>query len=220
MPVITLASRKGGVGKTLLAILLTSALADEGWDVALLDADANGSVHRWAEQTQREKPIQVHAEADADRLANLLFDLARQHTVLIVDTAGFDNQAAAVAIAGADLVLIPATPGEADLIEAQRTMKSVEGWARNTRRTIVARAVANRVRRTTVSRHILAELERLGVPRLRTTLSESVGYAELTFGGRLPETGPAADEVAALMAELREEGWLPTKKPSRKRAGT
>ncbi len=38
-----------------------------------------------------------------------------------VDTAGFGNQAATVAAAAADLVLVPVAPGEADVIEAQRT---------------------------------------------------------------------------------------------------
>jgi chromosome partitioning protein len=210
MPVITLTSRKGGVGKTLLAIVLAASLAEEGADVALLDADANASAHRWASETHKRRAIPVWAEADAERLAELLPTLAERHAVLIVDTAGFGNQAAAVAIAGADLVLVPVTPGEADLIEAQRTVAYVGGLARSTRRAIPVRVVANRIRRqTTLSRHVLAELERLDLPRLQTIVSEAVAYGELTFAGVLPDAGPAAEEVAALIAELREEGWLP-----------
>jgi chromosome partitioning protein len=209
MSVITLTSRKGGVGKTLLAIVVAGSLAEQGADVALLDADANGSAHRWVSETHKGRAIQVYAEADAERLAELLPTLAERHAVLIVDTAGFGNQAAAVAIAGADLVLVPVTPGEADLIEAQRTVAYVGGLARSTRRAIPVRVVANRIRRqTTLSRHVLAELDRLGLPRLQTIISEAVAYGELTFAGALPETGPAADEPAALIAELRGEGWL------------
>jgi chromosome partitioning protein len=122
--------------------------------------------------------------------------------VLIIDTAGFGNQAAAVAIAGADLVLVPVTPGEADLIEAQRTVAYVGGLARSTRRAIPVRVVANRIRRqTTLSRHVLAELDRLGLPRLQTIISEAVAYGELTFAGTLP-VGPVAEETAALTAIL------------------
>jgi chromosome partitioning protein len=210
MSVITLTSRKGGVGKTLLAIVLAGSLAEEGADVALLDADANGSAHRWVSETHKGSTIHAYAEADAERLAELLPTLAERHAVLIVDTAGFGNQAAAVAIAGADLVLVPVTPGEADLIEAQRTVAYVGGLARSTRRAIPVRVVANRIRRqTTLSRHVLAELERLGLPRLQTVISETVAYGELTFAGELSEVGPAAEESAALIAELRGEGWLP-----------
>ena len=52
MPVITLASGKGGVGKTLVAISLAAALAAEGYGCrALLDADPNRGAHRWATET-------------------------------------------------------------------------------------------------------------------------------------------------------------------------
>jgi chromosome partitioning protein len=56
-------------------------------------------------------------------------------------------------IAAADLVLVPVTPGEGDLVEAQRTVTYVNGRSRSTRRTITVRVVANRIRRgTTLSR--------------------------------------------------------------------
>ena len=153
-----------------------------------------------------------YAEADAERLAELLPGLAERHAVVLVDTAGFGNQAATVAAAAADLVLVlvPVAPGEADVIEAQRTVTYVGALARSTRRDIPVRVVANRIRRqTTLSRHVQAELDRLGLPRLQTTISEAVAYGEMSFSGRLPEAGPAAEEAASLMAELRGQGWLP-----------
>jgi cellulose biosynthesis protein BcsQ len=48
--------------------------------------------------------------------------LAERHAGVVVDTAGFGNQAATVAAAAADLVLAPVSPGEADVMEAQRTV--------------------------------------------------------------------------------------------------
>jgi chromosome partitioning protein len=210
MSVLTLTSRKGGCGKTVLAMLLSGALAEQGVDVALLDADPNGSVHRWVTDIHVGAPIRAYAEADAERLAELLPGLAERHAVVLVDTAGFGNQAATVAAAAADLVLVPVAPGEADVIEAQRTVTYVGALARSTRRDIPVRVVANRIRRqTTLSRHVQAELDRLGLPRLQTTISEAVAYGEMSFSGRLPEAGPAAEEAASLMAELRGQGWLP-----------
>lgn len=49
MPVLTLASGKGGVGKTLTAISIGAALAAESVDVALLDVDPNRGAHRWVD---------------------------------------------------------------------------------------------------------------------------------------------------------------------------
>jgi chromosome partitioning protein len=89
---------------------------------------------------------QRDAEADAERLAELLPGLAERHAVVLVDTAGFGNQAATVAAAAADLVLVPVAPGEADVIEAQRTVAYVGALARSTRRDIPVRVVANRIR--------------------------------------------------------------------------
>jgi hypothetical protein len=117
--------------------------------VAPLDTDPNDTVHRWATKTREGKAIPAYAEADAERLAELLPSLSDRHAALIVDTAGFGNQAAAVAIASADIVLVPVTPGEGDLVEAQRTVAYVGGLSRSTRRTIAVRVVANRIRRGT-----------------------------------------------------------------------
>jgi chromosome partitioning protein len=210
MGVLTITSRKGGCGKTMLATVLAASLADGGADVALLDADPNGSAHRWTTSTYTGQAIPSYAEADAERLAELLPTLTERHAILIVDTAGFGNQAAMVAAAGADLVLVPVTPGEGDLVEAQRTVAYVEGLARSTRRAIPARVVANRIRRaTTLSRHVLAEIDKLDLPRLQAVLSEAVAYGEIGFSGVLPKEGGAAEEIAALVTEMREAGWLP-----------
>jgi chromosome partitioning protein len=210
MPVLTITSRKGGCGKTMLSMVVAGSLADRGIDVALLDADPNGAAHRWATETHTGQTIRSYAEADAERLADLLPTLAQRHAALIIDTAGFGNQAAAVAIAGADLVLVPVTPGEADLVEAQRTVAYVNGLSRSTRRAIEVRVVANRIRRaTTLSRHVLAELGTLELPRLQAVMSEAVAYAEISFAGTMPKDGGPAEEIAALLAELHAVGGLP-----------
>ncbi len=193
----------------MLAAVLAGSLAEQGVDVALLDSDPNGGAHRWATQTHSGQPIHAYAEADAERLAELLPTLAARHATLVVDTAGFGNQAAAVAIAGADLVLVPVTPGEGDLFEAQRTVAFVGGLSRSTRRTIPVKVVANRIRRgTSISRHVLAELDTLELPHLATAMSEAVAYAELGFTGSIPTDGVPASEIAALLAELRAAGGI------------
>jgi chromosome partitioning protein len=210
MPILTITSRKGGCGKTMLATVVAGSLAEQGVDVALLDADPNATAHRWATQAHAGRAIPAYAEADAERLAELLPTLAERHAALIVDTAGFGNQAAAVAIAGADLVLVPVTPGEGDLVETQRTVSYVNGLSRSTRRPIAVHVVANRIRRsTTLSRHVLTELGALGLPHLQTAMGEAVAYAEIGFTGTVPRDGVPGKEVAALLAELRAAGGIP-----------
>jgi chromosome partitioning protein len=211
MAVITLASGKGGVGKTLAVISLGASLAAEGADVAVLDADPNKGAHRWATQTYGGGKLAAYAEADTERLAELVPQLADRHGILIADTAGFGNRSTVICIGAADRVLVPATPGEGDIVEAQKMVAFVQATGRTIRRDIEVRVLANRIRRgTTLSRHLLAQLEALELPRLDTTLSEAVAYGELGFLPQLPATGQAAVEIAALVTELRTLEWLPT----------
>ena len=48
MPVIVMASPKGGVGKSTCAVLLASEFARMGADVTVLDCDPNKSLTRWS----------------------------------------------------------------------------------------------------------------------------------------------------------------------------
>lgn len=211
MPVITIASGKGGVGKTLIAIGIAAAMAAEGLDVGLLDADPNKGAYRWATGTYGGvPPLPAYAEADTERLAGLVPILAERHAVLIADTAGFGNRSTVICIGAADGVLVPASPGEGDIVEAEKMVAFVQGTARSIRRKIQARVLANRIRRgTTLSRHLVAQIDALKLPRLNAVLSEAVAFGELGFTSALPTSGQAAQELAGLLAELRALDWLP-----------
>ena len=109
--------------------------------------------------------------------------------MVVVDTAGFGNRAATVAMTAADGVLIPMVPGEGDVTEAARTVELVAGVAAAARRDIPSRVVLNRVRPSTaLSKH--ATTEAASLPRLKTGLSDLVAYGEMGFSGRMP-TGKA-----------------------------
>jgi hypothetical protein len=60
---------------------------------------------------------------------------------------------------------------------------------------------------TTLPRHLLAQIEPLELSRLNGTLSEVMVYGEIGFAPVLPTTGLAAQEIAALLAELRVLEW-------------
>lgn len=209
MPVLTIASSKGGPGKTTIAMLLAGTLAAEGCAVVVLDADPTQALSRWAAGPYEGQPIEVHAEAEEIRLAHLINAKAETADLVLVDTAGFGNRAAAVAMTSADAILVPSLAGEADITEAEKTVRLAEGLARAARRDIPARVLLNRVKRTQLARHAAQELASAGLPRLKASLSDLVIYGELSYSGRIPAGGAAAAELAALVAELRGLGWLP-----------
>ena len=205
------ASSKGGVGKTLVSMVLTSRLAAGGLRVAAIDADPNGALTDWRANVWDGATFSVEAEPDAARLAHRIPDLAAECDVLVVDTAGFGNQAAAAAIASADGVIVPMLSSRADIAEATRTVQLAQGLARDARRVIAVRVLRNKVNaRTAVAQHALGEVESAGLPLLVTTLSQVVAYTELTHNGRLPRQPPASVEIERLVDELRELGWLPS----------
>ena len=209
MPVLTIASSKGGPGKTTIAMILASSLVQDGIRIVALDADPTQAFSRWAASAYEGPAFACMAEPDETRLAHLIDRHADGADLVIVDTAGFGNRSAAVAMTSADLILIPTLSGEPDITEAEKTWRLAEGLARAARRQIPAFVLLNKMRRTTLARHASAEIERASLPRLEATLSDFVAYGELSYGTRLPASGPAHTEVAALIAELRVKGHVP-----------
>ena len=87
--------------------------------------------------------FQTLAEADETRLAHLISQKADEADLAIVDTAGFGNRAAAVAMTSADAIIVPALSGEADITEAEKTIRLAAGLARAARREIPALILLN-----------------------------------------------------------------------------
>ena len=217
MSVLTIASSKGGPGKTTLCQVLAGSLAGE-MRLAVLDADPTQAFSRWATGPYEGPEFETTAEPDETRLAHLIAERAEAADLVLVDTAGFGNRAATVAMTSADAVLIPSLAGEADVTEAEKTLRLLQGLARAARREIPARVVFNRLRSTRLNQHGQAEAERAGLPVLACLgLSDLVAYGEASYSGRVPSTGTAGAEIRILVTELRGLGFIP---PSRPGVGT
>jgi len=113
MPVIVMASPKGGVGKSTCAVLLASEFARMGADVTVLDCDPNKSLSRWAahglpsgvtllNNIGRSEIVPAIRSADGDG------------KIVIVDLEGVASQMVSRAISQADLVLVPMQPTALD----------------------------------------------------------------------------------------------------------
>jgi chromosome partitioning protein len=210
--VLTVASTKGGAGKTTIVMALAGTLAAEGLRIAVVDADPNRAYASWAEGAYEGPSVAVRAEADEARLAEAIDEVAPEADLVLVDTAGFGNRAALLAMAAADAVLVPCTPSRADVEQAAKTLQLVDGAARAARRAIPARVVPSRLKHATaVSRHAVGELDAATLPRTAAGIGDRVAFAEMTFSGRVPAGGDAGQEVVALGEELRGLGWVPAK---------
>lgn len=118
MRVVAFASDKGGMGKSTTALNLACAAAEDRMEVAVLDLDPQASVGRWARLRKKAgHPSRPLAETCVpidieDRLAELRGAGA---DLVLLDTAGRDNNAITTAITAADLILIPCHPTDLEL---------------------------------------------------------------------------------------------------------
>jgi chromosome partitioning protein len=208
--ILTVASTKGGSGKTTIVMALAGTLAGEGLRVAVVDADPNQAYASWAAGVYEGAAVIVRAESDEARLADAIDELAPNCDLVLIDTAGFGNRAALLAMTAADAVLVPCTPSRADVEQAAKTLQLVDGAARAARRAIPARVVPSRLKHATaVAKHAVAELDASALQRTVAGIGDRVAFAEMTFSGRVPLNGDAGQEIAALIAELRSLEWIP-----------
>ncbi len=122
---IALISRKGGTGKSTLAIGLAVAAMEVGHRVCLLEADPLGTVSNWRRRRIAAEPS-VETIHDGYALFHRVQALAHAGvTVTIVDTAGGWSDASRGAMAAADFCLIPARPSPADIEAAAPTLAAV-----------------------------------------------------------------------------------------------
>jgi chromosome partitioning protein len=125
MHTIALVSRKGGTGKSTLAIGLAVAAMEAGHRACLLEADPLGTVSNWRRRRTSAGPT-VETVHDGYVLFHRVQELARRGmTLTIVDTAGGWSDAFTGAMAAADFCLIPARPSPADIEAAAPTVAAV-----------------------------------------------------------------------------------------------
>ncbi len=114
MAVLAIVSRKGGAGKTTLAINLAVAATAGGRRVSILDTDPQASALAWSDC--RHDPWPRVSPCPAHRIARALQDAAAEGIGLaIVDTAPHAEGAALAAARAADLVVVPCRPALFDL---------------------------------------------------------------------------------------------------------
>lgn len=142
--VISIATSKGGAGKTTLCICLASAFAEQGGKIALVDTDPQGSLTSWAEKADLPESISVFSEStDENRVIDLIEAASKTHHLTIVDVQGTANTLAHTAMAFSDLVIIPMKASEFDARAAFDTLTAVRAVARSRRSDIEFMPVLN-----------------------------------------------------------------------------
>jgi chromosome partitioning protein len=211
--IITLASSKGGVGKSTTTAALAGAYAHAGHRVHIIDLDSNHTVSRWLGDGRCSPRLTVSA-ADPQDVTEHLGEIARdrQPDVTLIDIAGTYERALTVAIARAHLTVIPAGPSEADIFEAARVARHIRSVFQAFGRDPLYRLLLTRVQplASHAQLHACAEIARLKLPAFETAIHHRAAYMEIGLSGRTPHfaggkratVDKAAVELDALVAEI------------------
>ena len=120
MKIISLVNQKGGVGKTTLALHLTTAFHHHGFNTLLLDLDPQSSATEWFDSRADEfPPVRSIQPARLDK--TLEHARGIDTDVIVLDTAPHTEAAALAAARASDLVVIPCQPKIMDLRAMRRT---------------------------------------------------------------------------------------------------
>jgi chromosome partitioning protein len=189
MPVIVFASPKGGAGKTTAAVVLASEVARKGAKVVVIDADPRKRITRWVAKGGVPDSLTVVSTASEETIIDEIERNVASAPFVIVDLEGTASLMVAYAISRADLVIISSQGSQMDAedaVDAIRLVRKQErAFGRKIAYTMLLTRTSAAIRPRTL-RHIMAELDKAGIPRLRTELFECDAFkAIFGFGGTL-----------------------------------
>ncbi len=193
MPVIVLASPKGGVGKSTTALVLGTTLAERGARVTIVDADPNQPIVGWSELPGCPQTLDVISCTSEKQIIGTIKKAAEKTPFVIVDLEGTANLLVAYAISRADLVIVPTQGSHLDGKEAAKAIQLVKEQEEYLGRTIPFAVVITRTSaaiRPKTLQHVEQLLHDAGIPMFRTQMLDREPFrAVFSLGGSL-ETLP------------------------------
>ena len=202
--VIAIAQRKGGVGKTTLAVSVAAELDKRTGAVGLVDADSQASACHWAEPGNLSFPV-YQLDAETRPVAEWVKAMRQiPHPILVVDSAPNDRVLGAV-LAVANMVLIPCSPSGLDIEATARTLDIVRRVRASRRPVLRALIVPNRVdRRTLEGQQLIEELQPLGEEVAHSIGNRSAFVRAFSLGQSVSDfaRGSPADHEIRVLTDM------------------
>ena len=181
MPVVAIASSKGGAGKSTCAVILGTELARAGAEVTLLDCDPNRSLSLWAGRGMLPPRITVLSNVTEAEIVRTIKAQDKDGRIVIVDLEGIASRLVSRAISQADLVLTPMRATTLDATIGARTIALVaeeeEALGRSIRHAVVF--TMTRSIETKQHRGIEQSLRDQGVDMVMPPLIERAAFSAL-----------------------------------------
>ena len=158
--IVAVASSKGGVGKSSYIMAIASALAKSGLNVGILDNDPNQPVIEWLSENPVENITATPKVSDTE-VFDTLDKMREIHDIVLADMEGSANLGVAMAIASADLVIVPSQGSSLDHKEAAKTLGLIRSQSKLQRREIPFRILFTRTSQAITPRSLRKAYEQL-----------------------------------------------------------
>lgn len=186
MPVIVMASPKGGVGKSTCAVILATEFARMGAEVTVLDCDPNRSLSRWAAHGLPER-VTLESGIGRSEIVPAIRRADGDGRIVVVDLEGIASQLVSRAVSQADLVIVPMQPTALDAEIGSEALALVreeeEALGRSIRHAVVLTKTGAAVR-SRVQTELEAELRAAGIDLIEPPLVARSAFSELFAYGR------------------------------------
>jgi chromosome partitioning protein len=203
--IITVATMKGGSGKSTIASCLAVHWHLCGRRTTIIDADPQRSIARLV---AREKALGgVEVVEDATENAWKTARSLASNGPIIIDTPGFRSLATLACITAADFLLVPVKASPLDIDRMLDTLNSLLEGDEGERRFFRC-VLTQTTRDSVIAKQIRSELIEAGFPVLKSEMTNRVAYAEAALWGATPSliesSGAATREIAAIADEVDE----------------
>ena len=196
--IISFSNQKGGSGKTTLSANLSVLLSNSGYKVAVIDADAQGSLTYWLEARKKyygEDDIGITSyNFDVRNLKEEIKQIKRKYNFIIIDSPPSITFDTIQIIKASDRVFVPVQPSPLDLMATVPFLNLVKQEKKNP--IIFLNRVMPRVRLTDA---MILRLRYAGAKIARSRISSKVLFAETFSVGRgvidISVTSDAAKEI-------------------------
>ena len=203
MKTLAVLSRKGGTGKTTIAIHLAVEAERTGQTTVLIDLDPQASAAKWNDNREGDTPFVV--TSPPSRLPEVLSRAAEGGaTLAILDTAPHTEAAALDAANAAEMALIPCKPALIDLQAITSTINVIR--LANVPARIVFNAVPSRGDRVEQAREAVKVFD---VPCAPCNVGDRVAFVDSYNAGLTAQEyeprGKASREISDLYKYISSE---------------
>jgi chromosome partitioning protein len=209
MAIITFAQVKGGSGKTTAAMCTVAELVARGSTVAALDLDPNRPLGEFFQRVQALKHVEVAVPSSERRVTTLVRDLAKTHENVVIDLMGAATNDTQVAMALADLVIVPSQMSGTDLKCGVETWRQAAEAAEISNRMIARAVLLTRTSagatRPRVESFLREQYTRVGAHVLSAAFGDRAAWKEMTYSAHIPHLHDRESNAAKNFVALFDE---------------